>query len=454
MEQETPQAPDDVKKRGSRFGDFHRRTYEMELLVSGAVVFGLFHLPPILEHTFASVQAGLSGDLYLVGTLAQTYFMLMVYGLIVAFVLHLVIRGFWIGLLGLESVFPAGIRWHKVKVGPFIAASYKKKIGSLARSVERVDNLCSMIFSFAFMVVFTFLYSIAVIAVGAVFALIWSLLAPRSEATPIVFWAIVGVVIGAPLVVGAFDKVFGKRLNPGGTAGRVMSFLAHAVWTFSPARLIGPTQLTLGTNVSNVVVATAMVATMWVLAAVQIGYMFVGAGLVRFDSLSYFPDSLREQGVYPIHYRSLRPDDTVSPRTPSIQSELVRDPYLKLFLPYYPRRHNSRLSEICSELGAISSEGLDTGRGKELDDTTVERAAACVGSLFDISLDGEKIVSPRFDFTVEPGTGLEGIITFIPIHELPAGRHELEIIAPPYSKARGSKDPEAEPIRHLLPFWV
>lgn len=76
----------------------------MELLISGAVVFGLIHLPPIIERISISFLAGLEGNLRLMGVLGQVYLQLVLYGLIAVFVLHLAMRGFWIGLLGLEGV--------------------------------------------------------------------------------------------------------------------------------------------------------------------------------------------------------------------------------------------------------------------------------------------------------------------------------------------------------------
>lgn len=41
-------------------------------------------------------------------------------------------RGFWIGLLGLESVFPEGIRWDRLKLGPATIKRYRVSIGALA----------------------------------------------------------------------------------------------------------------------------------------------------------------------------------------------------------------------------------------------------------------------------------------------------------------------------------
>lgn len=161
-------APPQAENRRSRFSGFHARTYEMELLISGAVVFGLIHLPPIIERISISFLAGLEGNLRLMGVLGQVYLQLVLYGLIAVFVLHLAMRGFWIGLLGLESVFPEGIRWDRLKLGPAMIKRYRAGIGSLAATIEKVDDLCSLIFSFGFLVIFIWIYFVVLlVAAGA-----------------------------------------------------------------------------------------------------------------------------------------------------------------------------------------------------------------------------------------------------------------------------------------------
>lgn len=57
----------------SRFGALHARTYEMELLVSGAVVLGLLQLPPIVRTAFTRFRTGVAdGGLRLVTDAVQS----------------------------------------------------------------------------------------------------------------------------------------------------------------------------------------------------------------------------------------------------------------------------------------------------------------------------------------------------------------------------------------------
>ena len=446
----SPQA----ENRRSRFSGFHARTYEMELLISGAVVFGLIHLPPVIERISTSFLAGLEGNLSLIGFMGQVYLQLVLYGLIAVFVLHLAMRGFWVGLLGLESVFPEGIRWDRVKLGPAMIKRYRAGIDSLAATIEKVDDLCSLIFSFGFLVTFIWIYFVIfLVAAGAfAFGFSWLFLGGRGTAT--VFWIVAGLIFGIPVMAELIDKTLGPRVRPGGAGERIIGQMVRIHYAVAPLRLIGATQLTLSSNLSNTKVSAVIVIAMLAMAFLQISGGVLGEGIVRFDSLTYFPDSLREQGMDPGHYRSLRGPNAVEPLTPTIQDDMVTEPYLKLFIPYNPRRHNRLLAEACPSLQRLSKDGLDAGRGTKLEDIQVQDAAACLGSLFSISLDGEGVQDMHFDFTIEQDTGLEGVVAFLPIDGLDHGRHELMILAPsrPRQKDKDNKTPQ--PVRHLIPFWL
>lgn len=446
----SPQA----ENRRSRFSGFHARTYEMELLISGAVVFGLIHLPPIIERISISFLAGLEGNVHTMGILGQVYLQLVLYGLIAVFVLHLAMRGFWVGLLGLESVFPEGIRWDRIKLGPAMIKRYRAGIGSLAATIEKVDDLCSLIFSFGFLVIFIWIYFVVLLVAAGALAVGFSWLFLGGKGVATVFWIIAGLTIGIPVLAELVDKALGPRVKPGGAGERIIGQMVRIHYAVAPLRLIGATQLTLSSNLSNTKVSAVIVTAMLAMAFLQIGGGVLGQGIVRLDSLIYFPDSLREQGMDPGHYRSLRGPNAVEPLTPTIQDDMVTDPYLKLFIPYNPRRHNRLLAEACSSLQPLSKNGLDAGRGLKLEDIQVQDAAACLGSLFAVSLDGEVLQGLHFDFTREQGTGLEGIVSFLSVDGLDHGRHELMILAPPKNRLTDKDDETPQAVRHLIPFWL
>ena len=219
----------------------------------------------------------------------------------------------------------------------------------------------------------------------------------------------------------------------------------------SPLRWIGPIQLTLGSNASSERLAAAIFVAMIGLAIGMMGVTLAKSDLLHFDSLLYFPESLREQGIDPRHYRDLRAAGSIEPVYPSIQSDIVEDPYLKLVIPYYPRRHNALIRERCPDVEPFRSPGFSFGRGEPVDVVTTRPAVNCIASLFTVELDGVPIDESDFEFTREPGSDLEGIVTYIAMSGLAPGRHELVVIAPPRRSGAGD-DNDPDPVRHVIPF--
>lgn len=72
-------------------------------------------------------------------------------------------------------------------------------------------------------------------------------------------------------------------------------------------------------------------------------------------------------------------------------------------------------------------------------------------AVFTVELDGVPIDESGFEFTREPGSDLEAIVTYIAMSELAPGRHELEVLAPPRKPGSGNED-DPDPVRHVIPF--
>ncbi len=445
-EQNPPPEPDPR----SRFTELHSRTYEMELLVSGAVVFGLVQLPGLLAGAFARLRAVLAGDLRVVETLTQGYVMMMVWVLIGTFLLHLVLRAYWIGLLGLESVFAGGIRWERLReVGPLTRRIYRRRIGTLAEAVDRTDDRCSLIFSFGFLLVGGFAYSIVMLGIAGLAALVVSRVPALEGHGAAVFWTALAVLVGLQVVAGVLDKRLGTRLNPAGIPARLLARLVDVGFLTSPMPWMGTTQLTLSSNLSPTRVAAVIIGVSLMLGAVNAVHILAKGGLLHLDSLSYFPLSLREEGVDPDHYRDRRETGVHAAGIPSIQSELIAEPFLELVIAYLPKRHNPLIRAACPDLTPLRRGGLVLGRSGTAAPEATRAAAGCLGGLLRVRLDGQELSSLRWDFTTEPGSGLPAVVSFVPLRHLDKGLHQLEVEVPGRRAEVG--DPDLE--RHLILFW-
>ncbi len=451
MNRESPVPDGEEPSAPSRFTGFHARTYEMELLVSGALVFGLLQLPRVLGPVFDRLDAVLAGQLLILVGAAQSYVLMMLWVVIGTFVLHLVMRAYWIGLLGLESVFPDGVRWERVpkESGPLTVEIYRRRLGSLAAAIDRADDRCSLLFSFGFLIVSIFIYSVVVVAAAVGVSTIAGALVLGGRHVDAVFWSVIALVIAAQAAGNVLDKKLGRKLVPGSAGARVVGSLVRVSAFLGPMRWMGIVPLTLSTNLSPGRVSAAIVTVCLVLGVSHVAMVFVGQGLVHLGSLSYFPSSLREGGIDPAHYRDLRGDDIPAPGTPSVQSRVVQGPFLELVVGYSPNRHNPLVHAACPDLAPLQPDGLRFGRSRPGKPGAVRSAESCVGSLFQVRLDGGKLKDPDWDFTVDPGSRLPALMTMIPLADLTAGRHELEVDVPGRKAEPGDPRPE----RHVIPFW-
>ena len=110
-DQATKPPPDDTRPHTAAI----RVTSELELIIAGALLFGLLTVPGRIDAWYASVRPHVAGDLHLAYFLGYYYLMLIAYTLIATFCVHIGARAYWVGLMGLQSVYPEGPDWARVR---------------------------------------------------------------------------------------------------------------------------------------------------------------------------------------------------------------------------------------------------------------------------------------------------------------------------------------------------
>lgn len=193
-----------------------------------------------------------------------------------------------------------------------------------------------------------------------------------------------------------------------------------------------------------------------VLAAFTALFVFVAMQrLVEKDALSvnsydYFAASAAH-GVDYRHYESEREADAIYPRTPSIQSEVIRDPYVKLFIPYIPARHNALIAARCPAAKPLQSRGVQLGVDTPVPDSLAEPVLRCLAAIHRVTLNGAALPDLDFAFYEHPGSGVKGIVAYIPTSTLPRGKNVLTVQAAP---AVAVDAPTKPPPPWVIPFWL
>ena len=422
-------------------------TWELELLISGAVLFALFQIPSLLNGFFARVEPHATTAMLSVLLFVQLYVKAIVYALIASFVVHLVARAYWVGLVGLHSVYPHGVRWENFKSGPVTLDVYRQRLVSLPAIISRTDNFCSVIFSFAFLLVILFGFTVVITAGYTLIAYGISYLFFHGQKTDALFLVFAALTALIPASTALIDRRFGARLSP--RAQNVLRRMVVFTYRGTAQHLTSPIFIPLLTNVGRKRITAIFYASLLGILAFVIGERLARQDQLSINSYDYFALS-KNYGVDYRLYENQRSSDEEYPRLPSIQSDIVTGSYVKLFIPYVPRRHNAIMARSCPTLRPTQGRGLQFGIDPTPPDSLAIPALECLARIHGVTLDGAPRTDLKFSFYEHPGTGIKGILTYIPADSLTRGQHVITVKQVPSPDADASSRP---PSPYVIPFW-
>lgn len=120
-------------------------SWQLELLISGFAIFGLINAYEPLK--IAIIEATNDRIFYraIIAQVAWFSCIILLFNLI----FHVLLRGLWIGALGLRYV-SGDIDYEKLNYSTKFTTYLEKKVGSFDRYIARLENYCSIIFAVSF----------------------------------------------------------------------------------------------------------------------------------------------------------------------------------------------------------------------------------------------------------------------------------------------------------------
>lgn len=414
-------------------------TFELEMLVSGAVLFGLFQLAGEFEGWLAywRPHVGLLGTFFVVG--GSVLVRAALYGLIACFVTHLAIRGYWVALVGANSVFPRGPQWEAMRqLGPIQAELTRAQVRPLGAFIRRADNAASIVFACGFVFALSLTTAVAVLVPFAL--MVWGLARfVRIEVALIV--AGVVVVALALLQIGAslLDYRMKERLDPTSRLGRAVRMtLRFALATSTPAaRSLWTVVMT---NLSPKVAAAGLVVGAAILSVVSASRTLVDGGLPGASNFRFFADG-GTSSLVAARYASLDPDR--DQRTPWIDADVVTGPYLRLHIPYRPLVHDRALPAACPGVRPLPIDGEESPATR----AAGEAVLRCAARVHRVALDGRPLASLRLRFLADPRANRRVFVAHVPVRGLAEGEHVLTV----WPVARPGRPVPTTP--YTIPFW-
>lgn len=442
-EKAEPQPPAAPSTLGQTPHEPKVRPWELELLISGALVFSLIKLPGAVDGWFYSVEPRVDTGWFMPAFMVWYYLKLALYALVSGFVLHLGVRGYWVGVIGLEAVFPHGVRWDRMKSGPIMRELQRESMPSLQSLIDRADKLASMIFGAAFAMALLFGYALVfggLLSVAGFAFSKWVLRSPQPGMMAMQFMLM--LYMGPILVVALIDRYFGHKLDPDGRTARIIRKVGKFYNRMQSPALFPPLMFTLTTNLGgrrqSRIIAAVMAAFF---AFLLVKDVLITRGVLSADGYTYIPAETGALSVRPRFYADQAGDSPDDVDFPKIQSDVVRDPYVRLFLPYRPRRHNPLIASRCRGV-APDARGEVAGTA----------ALACMARLQPVMLNGKPLQTP-WRFYTQPKTGIRGIMTYIPASALPKGENVLTVQQLPLVNP-SPKDAAKPRPPYSIPFWL
>lgn len=124
-------------------------SWQLELLISGFAIFGLFTAYDSVVFYFNEAVATGQDYKRAAFTVIRISCIILIFSLLV----HVLLRGLWIGALGLRYV-SGEIDYEELNYSEKFTRYLKKKVGSFDKYIATLENYCSIIFAASFLLIF------------------------------------------------------------------------------------------------------------------------------------------------------------------------------------------------------------------------------------------------------------------------------------------------------------
>jgi hypothetical protein len=355
---------------------------------------------------------------------------------------HLTLRCFWVGIVGIASVSPKEKSSDTSNWGPAYRAFKEETHISLDTHAARIDKFCRALFGLTFTLLIMMIgISIQTALLLGVAKLIHAKFF-SSLAWVTVFLIAYTAFLGPFILLSLIDKLVAKLpflrgigegdrwKKFGSTAFRLSGYLNPFIL------LASPVFAALYANF-NKKVLTGIFVFYYVLF---IGVMF--GSTMSYKSFVLFPDTPKHFGMDFAYYGNLR-EEGQSYSSPMIQSDVITEKYIKLFITYRNAETDSLLAQF-PNLKPLRTEGLFIGYDTE-DSVQVRQTLDAFQSFYRVWLDDSLLTKPTMMFYREPKTKQPGVMVYISTDSLTKGiQHTLRVHKP---------FPRTKP-DYIIPFFL
>jgi len=396
-----------------------KESWQAELLISGLALYGTLYLPEFCYWLSDTLINFLPVKYYLAGYAISFFYLFGVSILTTFFIIHFILRAYWVGLIGLNSVYPNG---YKIEDG-FYSEIYSRKVAdmlpTLKETIQEVDKQCSTMFSGAF--VFMLMYGMMAIS----FSLLLIIYMLTHEYIPQIVWIILaGIFLVVTFIVGIFGYM-GKseKFRYNEKLQSTFFNLSVLYGKFVTPFVYKPLNQIMFTHQSNAKNASSGFKVM-------LPFFFIAMGLSMFYLSKSNIDLMIKKGngdkvhiydntLYSNNYLDQYHEDQ-NIFVPVIDSDIIEGPYVKLFVPILKNESYLR-DELCGDYEKNDSIERD-------EDRILKRKffLDCIYKYINVYINDTKYAA---EFFVHDHTQNDrrGVLCYIPGELLAIGKNKLRI---------------------------
>jgi len=429
------------------------KTWNLELIISGAATYMSSHLPGLTNQAFYYFLDNLNREQDLkksaLPLLAYCFSKIIAWVLPATFLCHFTMRAFWAGLVGLHTVFPSGIDYEKLPGYRGHARDlFEKRFGTLADYIARLDRFCNQMFAFAFTIVL-FAMGLSIIYL---FIFVFTNLIPQflgeswqtagSIWINTLFFGIAISMVTAQLVLQRLDRERYPRLV--NWCMKLVTTLPNFMLPFI-YKPVSYLTMTFSSNISKrrfytrMVVVSTLVLVTFVVVFFNVSYKVRNANPYLFQD--FFGKYRNEYTFYSNHYQALT-GEKEHPARVTIPNEVVEGPYLKIFVAY-PKSWDQTLQRICNLPENLPDSLTKHQKRVALDSIRI----SCLSQAIRLNINDSLYLGTDWQFALHPQASVPGVQAMVPTGGFKKGKNMITVKFPSATK------PDSLMLVDRLPFW-
>ena len=390
-------------------------SWEAELLISAVAIFGTLKLFTVVDWVVNIFINSLLPSQYLMGYSIAFGGLLAISILTTMFVIHFSLRAYWVGLVGLNSVFPDYGLEDSV-----YSEIYTKKmltiLPKLQKTVKQVDELCSLIYSAAFFMLLLYLY-LSLVASLYLF-LFNALSAYVSQYILLIPFFLIIVVVALQTLLGIVANLKTYKEN------ETVQSLYFQITKWGSMVMLGPLykyllqiSMTFASNFRKKKSLVGLIIIFVVVGFFITTIQFEDSKMPYLVNQEYYFDDTR---VYHGYYNS-KSDGEEFLLAPQIESDLIDTEVMQLFIPIY-KYERQQFKSVCGD--------YEKDKNKTEEEQRRERKVwylNCYHTYHQVFLNGEKVVTDFIKYDL-PKTNQSGIINYINLEGAKKGKNTIKVI--------------------------